>query len=314
MKGLALARSYYEAFGKEMLFSHFADKLPFMAVGLVGEGSECEGFDDALSQDHDFEPGFCIWLSRKDYDAFGFPLERAYAKLPKEYMGFRRQSLAPSGKRHGVLVREDFYRRFLGSEEPPSDPVSWLHIPSYALRAATSGEVFLDGDGEFSRIREILKEGYPLDVRKKLLAAHALAMTQSGLYNYPRLVKREESGAAQLAVFAFVRHAISTVYLLNNVYEPFYKWAFRGMRTLPRFDSLADTLTGLCELGNEIRVAAGKAEVIENICLLFCKAFVEDGFSEEESEELSAHAYAVQRGIKNPVLRHMHILDGISEI
>ena len=85
-------------------------------------------------------------------------------------------------------MREDFYSRFLGSEEPPSDPVSWLHIPSYALRAATNGEVFLDGDGEFSRIREILKEGYPLDVRKKLLAAHALAMTQSGLYNYPRLV------------------------------------------------------------------------------------------------------------------------------
>ncbi len=314
MKGLALARSYYETYGKDMLLARFKDKLPLMAIGLVGEGSECEGFDDALSQDHDFEPGFCIWLSRKDYDDFGFPLERAYAKLPKEHMGFRRQSLAPSGKRHGILVREDFYRRFLGSEEPPVAPKDWLRIPSYALRAATNGEVFHDGDGCFSRVRGILQAGYPIDVRKKLLAAHALAMTQSGLYNYPRLVKREETGAAQLAVFAFVRHAISTVYLLNNAYEPFYKWAFRGMRGLARFSDLADTLTGLCELGNEKSVAAGKAEVIEAVARLFIEALTANGFSEAEGNELSSHAFSVQNGIKDPALRHMHILDGISEI
>ena len=314
MKGLDLARSYYEAYGRDMLLSQFGDKLSRLAVGLVGEGSECEGFDDGLSTDHDFEPGFCIWLSASDYEDFGFPLERAYAKLPKEYKGFSRQPVPADGRRHGVFVREEFYRRFLGSDTPPTEPREWLYIPSYALRAATNGEVFYDGDGAFSKTRTLLQAGYPLDVRRKLLAAHALAMTQSGLYNYPRLVKRGERGAAQLAVFSFVRHAISTVYLLNNAYEPFYKWAFRGMRSLPRFADLADTLTGLCELGNAPAVAEGKAETVEAICALFAKALCEDGLSEAGEQPLSAHAYSVQNGIKDRTLRQLHILDGISEI
>ena len=314
MKGLALSRSYYEEYGLPMLKDLFPQKLSHMAIGLVGEGSECEGFDDALSTDHDFDPGFCIWLSRADYEDFGFPLERAYAKLPKEHKGVRRLGAAIDGRRRGVLVREDFYGRFLGKEDVPSTPKDWLYIPSYALRNATSGEVFYDGDGAFSRIRETLKQGYPLEVRKKLLAAHALAMTQSGLYNYPRLVKRGELGASQLAVFSFVRHAISTVYLLNNTYEPFYKWAFRGMRSLPLLADLTDTLEGLCELGNGEAASRGKTEVIEATCLLFGNELVKCGLSEARDQDLSAHAYSVQNGIRDTALRQMHILDGISEI
>ena len=52
-----------------------------------------------------------------------------------------------------------------------------------------------------------------------------LSMAQSGQYNYERCVKRGESGAASLALYEFVKNAVSTVYLLNNAYEPFYKWA-----------------------------------------------------------------------------------------
>ena len=61
MKGLELSRSFYEGAGAPMLQERFPELLGRIAVGLAGEGSECFGFDDELSADHDFEPAFCLW-------------------------------------------------------------------------------------------------------------------------------------------------------------------------------------------------------------------------------------------------------------
>ena len=102
MKGLALARAYFDAYGAPMIERQFAAYKRSMAVGLVGEGSECFGYDDAFSQDHDFGPGFCIWLPQTVYAEIGAELERAYAALPQEYLGNRRLETAQAGKRVGV--------------------------------------------------------------------------------------------------------------------------------------------------------------------------------------------------------------------
>ena len=66
MKGLELCRRYYAEFGAPMLAAQFPEVLPHIAVGLLGPGSECLGYDDSISQDHDFEPGFCIILPGED--------------------------------------------------------------------------------------------------------------------------------------------------------------------------------------------------------------------------------------------------------
>ena len=69
MQGLELAKRYYEEVGRPMLERDFPELLPRLAAGLVGEGSECLGFDDAISQDHDFGAGFCLWFSAEDYNS-----------------------------------------------------------------------------------------------------------------------------------------------------------------------------------------------------------------------------------------------------
>ena len=58
MNGMEMARRFWEQAGKPMLQSRYPDYAERIAVGLVGYGSECFGFDDALSRDHDFGARF----------------------------------------------------------------------------------------------------------------------------------------------------------------------------------------------------------------------------------------------------------------
>ena len=88
MKGLELAEKYYETYGKAMINERFADIADQIAVGLVGQGSECLGFDDEISMDHDYGPSFCIWLPRDIYTQYGTQMQAAYEALPQEFMGF----------------------------------------------------------------------------------------------------------------------------------------------------------------------------------------------------------------------------------
>ena len=99
MKGLELSRAYFERFGRPMLEEQFPELLPFLAAGLCGSGSECFGWDDEVSRDHDFEPGFCLFLPEEELVSRRqeFLLERAYAKLPAAFGGVERARMRPVG-------------------------------------------------------------------------------------------------------------------------------------------------------------------------------------------------------------------------
>ncbi len=312
MQGLELSKAFYREYGAPMLAAQFGDLVSRIAVGLAGEGSECLGFDDVLSRDHDFDAGFCLWITQADAQDFGFRLERAYAKLPKEFRGVEKGRLSPvGGNRHGVITIEDFYTRFLGTPHAPESAEQWLHLPSAALAAATSGEVFRDDLGLFSKVRDQLLLGYPDDIRKMKLAGHLVLMAQSGQYNYARCVSRGEMGAAQLAVFEFVRHAISVIYLLNNRYEPFYKWAYRGMQQLSVLGHLGEAFRFLTETDNSPDNFATKQAVIEDVAALIIGALKDQGLTRATCGDLEKHAYSVQDSVKDGMLRNRHIMDGV---
>lgn len=311
MQGIDIAEKLFNEYGIKMLKS-FTELFPRVAAGVVGEGSECLFYDDEISRDHDFDAGFCIWLTEEDEEKFGFELSRAYSKLPKEFCGVKRQILSPAGgDRRGVSSIGAFYRKFTGEEGAPSNLLRWLSLPSHSLLAASNGKVFLDNYGKFSEIREIIKRGYPEDVKRKKLAANLALMAQSGQYNYERCVRRGETGAAQLAAYEFVRRAISAIYLVNDKYEPFYKWAFRGMRNLPSLSELEIPLISLIETDNGKRRAEQKLEIIEGINAEIVKTLKAKGLSIASGEGLDAHAFSVTDGIKDATLRNLHLMEGI---
>lgn len=294
MNGIELARAYYLQHGEPMLRRDFPHLLAHLAVAKAGEGSDCFGFDDAISRDHDFEAGFLLLAPDGTDRGTLFALERAYAALPAEFMGVRRPRVAPpGGRRCGVLTVSEFYLRTTGYATPPTDDAAFYAIPDYALAAATNGAVFYDGCGDFSARREGFSH-LPHAVRKTRLAAALIAAGQSGQYNFARCTGHGEAGAAQLAITEFVKNCLQICFLLEGKHQPFYKWAFRALQELPRFSALAEPLTFLLTSENTPVMVPHKAAIVEDIALRIADALRDDGLSDIPTNDLERHAYAVK--------------------
>lgn len=313
MQGLELSRAYFETYGAPMLQTQFPDWADRLAVGLVGSGSECFGFDDAVSQDHDFEPGFCIFLPEEDVldRKTAFQLERAYAKLPGEFLGFSRPRLSPvGGNRRGVIRLGDFLEARTGSRNGSLSLAVWLRLQEQYLAEIVGGALFREGDGEFAALRARLAR-QPADVRRKKLAGRLLLMAQAGQYNYGRCIAHGEPAAAQLAVGEFVRHAIVVIFLLNERYLPYYKWQFRALRALRLLSGEAETFELLLTTDNSGEMVQAKADLMENTASAVIAALREQGLTEAVCGDLEKHAYSVNDRIADPDLRNAHILTAV---
>ena len=311
MRGIDAARQWYETAGAPMLEREFGDVVSRIAVGRAGHGSECFGYDDEVSRDHDYFTGFQLWITEEDERAFGFRLERAYARLRKEFPPDGEEAATGSSElgdaEGGVVTIEDFYRRHLGFPGAPQDWRQWLYTPDHAFAEATNGAVFRDDLGVFSGIRDTILNGMPEDVRRKKIAARAVFMAQSGQYNYMRCLRHGEPGAAALALDEFVRNAAQMVFLLNRRFAPYYKWVFRAMRDLPKLGGLSDELTDLLTGGGSGEV---KANQIEAVCAAIAAELRTQGLSDSEEVYLEPHAFTVQSGIRDRELRALHIMEG----
>ena len=311
--GLEISEAYFQEYGMPMLREKFPEHVLHVAAGLFGSGSECFGFDDEVSRDHDFDPGFMLLLPGEDVvdRKQEFALERAYAALPKEFMGVERPKMAPvGGLRRGVMRAADFFTDKTGSPTGELTMGQWLSVPSHALAEAVNGKVFYDGSGDLTRIREGLAR-YPEDIRRKKLAGHLLLAAQAGQYNYTRCLKHGETGAAQLAAIAFSQSAMEVIFLLNGVYQPFYKWCFRAMRALPKLSIEAGLLEYLITTDNEGQLAQDKHEAIEGIAADIIGELVDQGLTKADCGDLEKHAYSVNDGIADGNLRNLHILAGV---
>lgn len=264
VSGLKLARAFWTQMGKPMIAAKYPQYAGRIAAGLVGHGSECYGFDDTYSQDHDFGPRFCLWLTDEDYAAIGEQLEADYEALPRKFsvdaqgrVTFEAHARSdasgtfPSAgagspvtpraqganRRDGVFRIGDFFESITGYHTAPAQtaPHEWLMLQESTLAAATNGEVFADPTGLFSKTRQGFKN-MPDDVRLALISKRLGMIAQAGQYNLPRSLKRGDGAAAWLSIHEFVQATASLVFLVNVPmvvgYMPYYKWQFAALRKL----------------------------------------------------------------------------------
>lgn len=294
LRGMEICRRYYETYGRQMMEEKYPQYVDRIAVGLVGEGSECLGFDDEYSWDHDFGPGFCMWLRAEDFEDIGEALQADYDRLPGALEGVPARRTMEQGKgRVGVFNMDEFFGRYVGAgEEPQEGSDFWKHVSTQALGIVTGGEVFYDMLGEFTARRQGFMN-FPEEERLRRVALLLGDMAQCGQYNYMRMVKRGDMIAASLCISRFMEAAMDCAYLLDKEYPPFYKWKARGLDNLGCLGELKGMLEEL------VRASDGqeKVDVIERICSAFALELRTRGLTSSEETFLEAHKDEILKNI-----------------
>jgi len=301
MTGMELAEKLYNDKIRDAIAAEFPAHASRIAVGLAGPGSECFGYDDDVSRDHDFAPRLCLWLTEADAREIGQRLQSRYEAWTAEF-----DAVTPMARdRSGAVAIPDWYRRFTGCPGVPQDPVAWLRVPEHLLAAATNGRVFRDELGEFTAIREKLLAGYPPDVKRKRLAARLFTMGQAGQYNLPRCLRRGDAVAASFALSEFMRAALEAVCILNGRYAPYYKWLYRAAGELPLCADAVKLTAALLRTPDE-----DKTGQVERVCVLVADELRRQWLSAEADDFLVNQAFAVQSGIEDRTLRSIDVSYG----
>lgn len=273
--GKQMFEDFYYEYGEPMLQKKFPAFIDKIAIGKAGEGSDCFGFDDELSLDHDFGPGFCMWVSRETYDKIGAFLQDEYDKLPRTFRGVTRMDMDTGKGRVGVCVIEDFYKRIIGMEKAPETLREWSRMEEFALATATNGWVLKDEEGKFTSIRNQLLGYYPDELWLSKIAQCMYHISQYGQYNYGRMARRRDIVTAEQCRSQFVKSIMELVYLLNRTYAPYYKWMFKGMDKLDNF-GMVDKLKQLVFI--PIINIDENENFMEQICVLLLERMEEQGF------------------------------------
>ena len=210
---LEKSREFYERYGKPMLHKLFPKYESRIAVGMVGEGSDCFGFDDEISTDHDYAVGFCMWLTQEDMKAIGSQLQTAYQQLILEQNVFD-SKMFHLNYRRGVFAIHDFYQN---------------DVEEWKLAELVNGEIFRDDLGVVTQKRKELLNYYPEELWREKLANSLHDFSQYAQSNYARMMAREDYVTANLCISKAIESAMDIAYILKKEYAPYYKWKRKGL-------------------------------------------------------------------------------------
>ena len=297
MGALAKTQTYFEQV-KGQLEEALGDLWPQLAFGLAGNGSECLGFDDEVSQDHDWGYDFYVWIADGAADKaqeVAAAKRRVMHATPPEHI--RHDSAFGVGPR--CMSVSAFYEELIGCNDRPADWRVWRTIPEENLAMAVNGEVFLDNAGDFLAVRTALLRHYPRDLRLKKMAARCMALAQTGQYNLARMERRGDEVAVHQTVARFVDEAEELAFLLERVYRPYYKWAWRALGELPRIGAeLSEYLLQAVTTSGALRQAA-----VDCSCEVLSRELRAQDLVRTGKEFMTAHALELMEQIDDPVLR-----------
>lgn len=293
ISGMELSRHFYEEYGAGMIHEQFSDYENRIAVGFVGEGSDRFGFDDAISEDHDFGAGFSLWVTDEDYMHIGSELQQAYEELVRRYYDENLHTVwtKHSQGRFGVRRIHDFYEQLTGFPEGPVTEEEWAGVGEERLASTINGAIFRDDLGEFSRIRNQIKGYYPDHIWLLKLAQYTSLFGQYGQYNYQRMAKRQDWTAAGIMREKAVEYALHSVYLINRHFCPHDKWLSKGIGCLEFCDGINELFEQL--ILTDVRQIDRNCSLMERIAALLLEGLIQQGlvYPRKKGDILYLEAY-----------------------
>lgn len=301
LNGIDLCEKYFDTFARPIIKRNFADLENHIACGLFGEGSECLGFDDDISTDHDFGPAFVLVIDETVTEEQRTKLENMYANLPKLYMGYRRLETSEAKGRTGVISIKDLLKKCTGFDHVPKGNEEWRFTTNENLILITNGKVFMDKGGWFTDIRSHIVNDQPYYIYFNKLAMNVELMAKHGQYGYKRAFDRRDSVAALVAKTEFVKATLKAGHILLKKYEPYDKWLFKSMKELAgrnannrvRRDYLKLVLPKL-ELISSRGICQDDIEDMEKICKVVKELLVSCGICQGTEDYLLALAYELK--------------------
>ena len=241
------SRAFYKNEVAPMIKEFFGQYESRIAVGLAGEGSDCFGYDDFMSRDHDFGTGVCLWITDEDNSLFGDELTERYNQL----VGSRNKGLTLRlQERRGVMTIHDFYSNILGidcnTEALVISENDWQNLDHACLATAVNGEVFHDDLGNFSAFRNLLLNYYPDRIWKIRIVNELHRYSAALQVNYARCMTRGDVVAARLCLMQGLDSIMKLFFLMKRVYPPYYKWTYRRLTEIDtegRFSTLVKELS-----------------------------------------------------------------------
>jgi hypothetical protein len=234
LKGLELSRRFYFEAVRPILERQFPDFDH--AAALIGYGSDVLGFDDEMSQDHEWGPR--VLLFSHEVDSATEIYDLLARELPTSFRGFSTHfgptdepgtthltavDVGPIAHRVQVFSLDGYLREHIGVDPREGFTIqNWLTTPSQHLLELTAGEVFVDPIGELTRVRQLLA-WYPHDVWFYAMAGHWDRVGQYEHFVGRAGARGDELGSRWLAA-SLARDLMRLGFLQLRRYPPYAKW------------------------------------------------------------------------------------------
>ena len=253
MKGIELAELFYFDVIKPLITKKYPE-LRYSAASL-GPGSDILGYDDEMSQDHDWGLKFYIFLND---DKIADELDLLFRnELPLEFHGYSTHwgeaddkgvQLNDKGElgniNHRIIISSlsKHLKSILNinisdiNEIQNLSLTQWLSFPEQSLLEFTSGKVYFDNCGDLTSARKLLNY-YPEEIwifailgEWNLIAEEQVFISRTG--------DREDDLGSRIITSSLVRRIMRLAIHLDRKYIPYSKWLGTAFKDSSVYDKI----------------------------------------------------------------------------